>query len=109
MYVWKTKNCNYLKYVKLKQFLQIFGHIMAYISSMKIKLEEEEKEKVTIGFDCKDCKYIGQSQFRLNRHVQSLHSNERFKCLLCVKILSREDKLAEHRLRVQAWSLTRGE
>ena len=70
--------------------------------NMKIKLEEEEEEKVTIGFDCTDCNYIGQRQFKLNRHVQSLHSNGRFKCLLCGKILSRKDKLVEHRLRVHA-------
>ena len=75
-----------------------------YVSHETMKEEKikVENEKVTVGFVCKDCGFRGQSQFKLNRHVQSLHSNERFKCTLCDKILSRKDKLIEHRLRLHS-------
>ena len=66
------------------------------------KSDEYEKDKLNVGFICKHCNYIGKDQFKLNRHTQSVHNNERFKCQFCDKILSRKDKLTEHMRRMHS-------
>ena len=46
--------------------------------------------------ECKDCKQVFVSSSKLNRHVESVHLNEKFTCHDCGKQFTRQDTLLRH-------------
>ena len=79
----------------------------AYLRGVKKIIKQETKsgdyEKVNVEFICKHCHNVGKDHSKLNRHMKSVHSNERFTCTFCDKILSRKDKLTEHMRRMHSY------
>ena len=54
----------------------------------------------TLSCDWPGCEYLARDRYALTSHVRSVHTMERpFKCPLCAKTFTREDKLKEHRKR----------
>lgn len=62
----------------------------------------KNKSSTTKNLSCDwpGCEYLARDRYALTSHVRSVHTMERpFKCTLCVKTFTREDKLKEHRKR----------
>ena len=47
-------------------------------------------------YQCSKCKYAFKDKNTLIRHIESVHQNLTFRCNLCPKVFTRNDKLQTH-------------
>ena len=52
-----------------------------------------------MGFTCNLCSQIFEDKYVYKRHVNSVHSNEKFKCAKCEYVSNRKDVLSKHMMR----------
>ena len=62
----------------------------------RLRLMAHQLENSHIGYECPLCESPGRTKGVVRRHINSVHSTQRYECKICSKTFTRTDTLRDH-------------
>ena len=66
----------------------------------RLRLMAHQLENSHIGYECPLCESPGSTKGVVRRHINSVHSTQRFHCNMCGKTFTRTDSLRDHTVKI---------